>query len=139
VGALLMYLVDTNILIYHFDDSIPAPAKDKLNSIFREHFTVSVITKMEFLGFRGHTSDSFEKADRFLSFAKVIGMEEVIVTKVIELRRSSAIKLPDAVIAATALTFNLILVTRNTDDFTGCGVSCFNPFDSLSGNEQSRS
>ncbi len=130
-----MYLVDTNILIYHFDGSIPAPSKDKLNSIFRKHFTVSVITGMEFLGFRGHTSDSFKKADRFLSFAKVIGIEEAIVAKVIEILRSSAIKLPDAVIAATALIYDLILVTRNSNDFSGCGVSCFNPFDTTCCNE----
>jgi predicted nucleic acid-binding protein len=123
-----MYLVDTNILIYHFDNSIPAASKEKIHLIFREHFNVSVITRMEFLGFRGHTNDSFVKAERFLSHATVIGLEEAIVTKVIELRRSSTIKLPDAVIAATALIYALTLVTRNSTDFSGCSATCYNPF-----------
>ena len=130
-----MYLIDTNILIYYFDDSIPAASKAKLNLIFREHFNISVITRMEFLGFRGHTKESFEKAERFLSYATVISLEESIVSKVIELRRSSAIKLPDAIIAATALLYNLTLVTRNTDDFLGCGIVCYNPFETVPYNQ----
>jgi len=34
----------------------------------------------------------------------------------------------DMLIAATALTFGRILVTRNTKDFCECGVTVFNPF-----------
>lgn len=124
-----MYLVDTNILIYHFDDSLPVAYRGKIHQVFKEYFNVSVITKMEFLGFRGHTDDSYQKAERFLSHATVIGLEEAIVNKAIELRRTAAIKLPDAVIAATALMYDLTLITRNVDDFTTCGISSFNPFD----------
>jgi len=40
------------------------------------------------------------------------------------------IKMPlfDSLIAATALEFNLIIVTRNEKDFTHCGVRIFNPW-----------
>ena len=34
-----------------------------------------------------------------------------------ELRKKHRIKLPDAIIAATAIAYSLTLVTRNTDDF----------------------
>ncbi|HET9505789.1 MAG TPA: type II toxin-antitoxin system VapC family toxin [Hymenobacter sp.] len=40
-----------------------------------------------------------------------------IVRETIAIRRQRKIKLPDAIIAATALVHNHILVTRNTADF----------------------
>lgn len=124
-----MYLVDTNILIYHFNGSIPDTAKERLEQIFLEQFNISVITKMEFLGFRRHTDESYHKAVQFVSFANCIGLDEQVVEKVVELRRNFSVKLPDAIIAATALVGKLCLVTRNTSDFAGMDVDIFNPFD----------
>jgi predicted nucleic acid-binding protein len=53
-----------------------------------------------------------------------------IADKVVEIRKKYSIKLPDAIIAATALTNNLSLVTRNTDDFKSIDhLDIINPFD----------
>jgi predicted nucleic acid-binding protein len=98
-----MYLVDTNIIIYHLSNSIPKPAHRKLREIFKRHFNISVITKMEVLGFRKHTDISFSTAQQFLGYAKVLELNEPIVETVIALRRAHKTKLPDAIIAATAL------------------------------------
>ncbi len=38
---------------------------------------------------------------------------------------------PDMLIAATAQEHQLIIATRNTRDFAGCGVQVVNPFDRL--------
>jgi predicted nucleic acid-binding protein len=35
----------------------------------------------------------------------------------------------DLLIGATALLYDLVLVTRNTKDFEGCGIQLFNPFE----------
>ena len=43
--------------------------------------------------------------------------DKAVTDKVIELRQTTAIKLPDAIIAATALVHDLTLWTHNTDDF----------------------
>jgi len=40
-----------------------------------------------------------------------------------------AVKVVDAVIAATALEHGLTLVTRNVKDFAGLGVVLLNPWD----------
>jgi predicted nucleic acid-binding protein len=47
----------------------------------------------------------------------------------IELKRDNNIKLADALIAATALSNDLILVTRNEDDFSDLtNLKIYNPF-----------
>jgi predicted nucleic acid-binding protein len=49
--------------------------------------------------------------------------------KTVEIRKIYKIKLPDAIIAAIALVYNLILVTRNTNDFKNIGgLQLENPF-----------
>jgi predicted nucleic acid-binding protein len=47
----------------------------------------------------------------------------------IELKRNNNIKLADALIAATALSNELVLVTRNEDDFSIlANLEIYNPF-----------
>jgi predicted nucleic acid-binding protein len=48
---------------------------------------------------------------------------------VIQIRSEVRISLPDAIIAATAKTANLHLVTRNTEDFKKVEIKITNPFD----------
>jgi predicted nucleic acid-binding protein len=56
-------------------------------------------------------------------------MDEAIVNKTIEVRSLYKIKLPDAVIAATALQNELVLVSRNTKDFKNIqGLEVINPY-----------
>jgi predicted nucleic acid-binding protein len=69
------------------------------------------------LGWKKHTEKGYEKAKEFISFSKVIYLTKKIADRSIDIRREYRIKLPDAVIAATAASKNLTLVTRNEDDF----------------------
>jgi predicted nucleic acid-binding protein len=123
------YLLDTNILIYHFADTIPKKEVNNIEEIFRTSFNISILTKIEFLGWEKHTEEGFEKAREFISFANVFSLTDEIVDLTIDIRRQSKMKLPDAVIAATALNNNLILVTRNDNDFKDInGLEIYNPF-----------
>jgi len=66
----------------------------------------------------------------FVRFSTIWGLDDEIVERAIEVRRLYKIKLPDAIIAATALVYNLTLVTRNTVDFKNIsGLALVNPWE----------
>lgn len=57
-------------------------------------------------------------------------MDDTIVDKTIEVRSLYKIKLPDAVIAATALQNGLVLVSHNAKDFKYIqGLEVIDPYD----------
>jgi predicted nucleic acid-binding protein len=64
-----------------------------------------------------------------LEVFRILFIDQKIADIAIEIRRERQIKLPDAIIAATAKTLNLCLVTRNIDDFKKVEIQIANPFD----------
>jgi len=129
MGEIIMYLIDTNILIYYFNDNIPVEQNGKIENILNNSFNISLITKIEFLGFPRHTDNSFKRAEEFLSHAETYNLSSEIIDKTIKLRRNYKIKLPDAIIAATTLNNDFVLITRNEQDFNNIkNIEIFNPF-----------
>jgi predicted nucleic acid-binding protein len=122
------YLIDTNILVYFWDGKIPEEEVDKIASILKHSFDISIITKMEFLGWRQLDENGFKKAKEFLERAAIIHLDDNIADLVITLKRYGKIKLPDAIIAATALVNGYVLVTRNEEDFVKISeLEIYNP------------
>lgn len=91
---------------------------DFINSLILKHsFNISILTKIEFLGWNKHTPAGFEKCKWLIELANIYPIDDDIADKAIEIRRKRNIKLADAVIAATAITHNLKIATRNVADF----------------------
>ena len=115
------YLLDTNVLIYYFNGLL---SDDRIDTILSRSFQISIITKIEFLGWQKLHEDIHlqKKANDFLSHAHVFALTEEIAEKVIDLRRQVKIKTPDAIIGATALVHGLDIVTNNVGDFKALGM-----------------
>ncbi len=107
VGALF----DTNILI-DFLANVPQ-ARAELGLYQRR--AISIVTWMEILV---GADPQFEARTRsFLHRFTLIGFDADIAERAVVLRRAHRMKLPDAMIWASAQVHGLLLVTRNTKDF----------------------
>ena len=112
-----MYLLDTNTIIYYLKAALPTKAMQLLHSIVDEQPMISVITKIELLGFNQPNLQIQSITETFINATLVFDLDETIVNTTIALRKQHKIKLPDAIIAATAIAYNLTLITHNTSDF----------------------
>ena len=90
---------------------------------------VSVISKIEVLGFNAPPED-YQLLVEFFEDAIIFELIPEIVERAIELRKAHKIKLGDSIIAATALVYDLSLLTRNTNDFKHiAGLRFVNPYE----------
>ncbi|MEM1328689.1 MAG: type II toxin-antitoxin system VapC family toxin [Bacteroidota bacterium] len=122
------YLLDTNAVIEFLGGILPEPAIVWLEGIVAEdlHF-LSVINQIELLGFNGE-DEEMKTIEDFIGVSSVLSLSNEVVQQTIALRKEHKIKLPDAVIAATALTHDLTIITRNTSDFEDIdGIKYINP------------
>jgi len=123
------FLIDTNILIYYTGDFIPKETIDHVDEIFTSSFNISVITKLEYLGWDQYNEDQYKIAVTFIDSSTVLMLDNDIVETTIQLQRRFRMKLPDAIIAATCLVHGLTLVTRNIEDFKSLSdLAVYNPF-----------
>ena len=105
-------VVDTNILIDYLNGS--AKARREIDSF--ETLYISLVSWMEILVGAAEGEEESEVRE-FLRRFRVYPVDEGVAERAVEIRRQEKIRLPDAIIWATAQHLGLLLVTRNIRDF----------------------
>ncbi len=121
------FLMDSNVVIDYFGNKLPVKATSFIDNL---PAVISVITRIEILGWYNATPEQLHKLKNFVEQSVVYSLTEVVIQQTISLRQKHHIKLPDAIVAATALTENKTLLTRNLNDFKNIpGLNLLNPWD----------
>jgi hypothetical protein len=110
------YLIDTNAVIDYLGSRLPASGMDFMDTVVDAVPNVSVITKIEVLGFNA-PGEHYQLLTNFINDASVLDLTDNVVEASIDIRKKQKTKLPDAIIAATALVYDLVVITRNISDF----------------------
>ncbi len=103
-------LLDTNVALYLLrGDHSAADALDG------QEVFISFITRMELLSKPGMTKAETKQVEAFLNEWPMVELDRSIMDQAILLRREFRLKIPDAIIAATALFLNVPLLTADSD------------------------
>lgn len=112
-----MILLDSNIVIY-----ATHPNYSELLTILSEHaLAISEITRIEVLGYHRISIQEKWLVTEFLATPTRFSIDDPIIELAIQLRQQRSMGLGDAIIAATALIYQLPLMTHNVRDFQWIG------------------
>jgi len=111
------YLIDTNATIDYLGEAMPEKGLAFMDGVIDKKYSISVISRIELYAYSKLTEKDKTTLDVFTSHASVLNINDDIIEKTIELRKTYKTKLPDAIIAATALVYNFTLISHNVKDF----------------------
>jgi predicted nucleic acid-binding protein len=105
------HVIDTNVVIGLLKGHGAAVELARNSGLSLQRAAVSQITRMELLGYPGLTEEEERAARSFVGACQVIGLNEVVEKHAIRLRRAGLLKLPDAIVAGSALAAGARLLT----------------------------
>lgn len=122
------YLIDTNAILDFMGGKMGSKAKLEMVRIIDGEYFISTINRIELLSYPDITVAEEQRINLFLQGSNELLIDEPTIIESIKIRRKYKLKLPDAVVASTALTHKLTLITRNEKDFSKiAGLKVINP------------
>ncbi len=100
------FVLDTNAVLYLLGGRLAQPLPDG-------RYCLSVISELELLAYPDLTLSEEAHIKTFLQDITVVELNSTVKTHAIDLRKRYRLKLPDALIVATALAFNATLLTND--------------------------
>ena len=116
-------LFDTNILIDYLNGVGAAKTEIERHA----DRLISTVTWMEVLA-GAHNEEEADVIELFLRDFRVVDVTRRIARAAVETRRVHRIRLPDAIVWASARAESALLVTRNTKDFELTGIELVDPW-----------
>ncbi len=114
----MSYLWDTNTVIYYLQQQFPAVAEAYMDDLLEQHIPmISAITEIELLSWKSASPNDITVIGNFIRDARIIELDPDVKIKTADIRKVYGLKMPDAIIAASAIVHNLTLLTRNVSDF----------------------
>lgn len=109
------YLIDNNVISSFFSSELPDRAMDFISDLIDTSPNISIITQIEALSWNAKNKIKENLIKEFIEECIIYAITPSVVLKCVELRRNKKIKTPDAIIAATAIANEMILITSDTD------------------------
>lgn len=101
------FIADTNFLIYVHEGN------EVIEPFLKYNFGISFITEVELLSFDGLTKHDEEILKQLLNDCFLIDWNQKVKERTIELKRKYNLKIPDSIIAASSLIYEIPLVTAD--------------------------
>ena len=123
-----MILLDSNIIIYATQPEYAA-LRDWISE---RDVAVSALSYVEVLGYHRIKAAERDLLEEFFRNCPMIPISQFVLDRAVSLRQRRKMTLGDAIIAGTALFHDLVLVTRNIQDFEWIEqLAITNPFDEM--------
>jgi predicted nucleic acid-binding protein len=111
------YLIDTCAVIKYLDEILPPETISFMDSLLDDDSKGSFITKIELLVWNPPIAEDIRVREEFLAGSEIHYINDEIIDRVIPIRKETGIRLPDAVIAATAIYNDFMLLSTNDKNF----------------------
>jgi predicted nucleic acid-binding protein len=111
------YLIDTCTVVKYLDEILPPEAISFMDALVDDDCKVSFITKIELLVWNPPIAEDIRVREEFLEGSEIHYINDEIINGAIQIRKATHIRLPDAVIAATAIHKDYVLLSTNDNDF----------------------
>ena len=99
-------VLDTNVVLYHLGNRLQNPLEKK-------RYAISIITEIELLSYPNIQAEEINIIQNFVAQTTIIELRNSIKIGTVALRKKYKLKVPDAIIAATALRLESPLLTND--------------------------
>ena len=111
------YLSDTCSVVKYLNETLPSKAISFMDALVDNDSNVSFNTKIELLVWNPQIAEHIKVREEFLAGSEIYFINDEIINRAIQIRKATHIRLPDAVIAATAICNDYVPLSTNDNDF----------------------